>query len=107
MKLMSRIFGIQQVNRLAISPDKRFIAAAGNNKVRLFDVQHSGAPAGSQPGSGGGSSPIATFEGHTGNITALAWHIDGTWIVTGSEDGTLKIWDTKCVRLSTSRSLCF
>ena len=28
-----------QVNRLAISPDKRLLAAAGNPHLRLYDVQ--------------------------------------------------------------------
>jgi G protein beta subunit-like protein len=27
-----------QVNRLSISPDKRYLAAAGNQHVRLYDV---------------------------------------------------------------------
>uniref|UniRef100_A0A453H2S8 Target of rapamycin complex subunit LST8 n=1 Tax=Aegilops tauschii subsp. strangulata TaxID=200361 RepID=A0A453H2S8_AEGTS len=27
-----------QVNRLEITPDKRFLAAAGNSHIRLFDV---------------------------------------------------------------------
>jgi WD domain, G-beta repeat len=39
---------------------------------------------------------IASFDGHTGNVTAVAWHCEGTWLVTGSEDGTLKIWDPRC-----------
>lgn len=29
---------IQQVNRLEITPDKRFLAAAGNPHIRLFDI---------------------------------------------------------------------
>ncbi|GAA94044.1 uncharacterized protein L969DRAFT_92976 [Mixia osmundae IAM 14324] len=78
------------VNRLAISPDKRFLAAAGNQHVRLYDVQHAGTT-----NSSGSSSAVASFDGHTGNVTALAWHCEGKWLVTGSEDGTLKIWDTR------------
>ncbi|UZJ57445.1 hypothetical protein CBS101457_006765 [Exobasidium rhododendri] len=114
-----------QINRLAISPDKRFLAAAAHNHVKLYDCSHgglgstsnaggSGANAssginssamGSQGGGhhgngngGGGGNPIATFEGHTGNVTSLAWHCDAKWLVTGSEDGTLKIWDTRTSR---------
>jgi hypothetical protein len=31
-------YHLQQVNRLEITPDKRFLAAAGNPHIRLFDV---------------------------------------------------------------------
>lgn len=120
-----------QVNRLAISPDKRFLAAAGHTHVRLYDCSHGGMGSGMAAGStmgasatggvagtgmgggqagqhgsggaggsagGGGGNPIATFDGHTGNVTSLAWHCDAKWLVTGSEDGTLKIWDTRTSR---------
>lgn len=36
-----------------------------------------------------------TFEGHTGNVTAVQWHCEGKWLCTSSEDGTIKIWDTR------------
>lgn len=54
-----------QVNRLAISPDKRFLAAAANMHVRLYDVAAGGAPAnmGGAAGAGagmqqGGGNPV-------------------------------------------------
>ncbi|KAJ3122899.1 TOR complex subunit lst8 [Nowakowskiella sp. JEL0407] len=72
-----------QVNKLAISPDKRVLAAAGNPHVRLFDVQ-SNNPV-----------PVTSFDGHTGNVTSLGFQNAGRWIVTGSEDGTIKIWDIR------------
>lgn len=28
-------------------------------------------------------------------MTCLAWHCDGKWIVSGSEDGSIRIWDTR------------
>jgi WD40 repeat protein len=40
---------------------------------------------------------IASLDGHTGNITALAYSAQGKWVVTGSEDGTVKVWDTRSV----------
>ncbi|KAI9293997.1 WD repeat-containing protein wat1 [Neoconidiobolus thromboides FSU 785] len=72
-----------QVNKLCISPDKRFLAAGGHNQVRLYDI-HSLKP-----------DPVMIFEGHTNNIVSIGFHPDNSWMVTGSEDGTLKIWDTR------------
>jgi G protein beta subunit-like protein len=72
-----------QVNRLCISPDKRWLAAAGHEDVKLYDIR-------SQNG-----QPLLTFKGHTGNITGVAFHIESKWMVTSSEDHTLKIWDTR------------
>ncbi len=36
---------------------------------------------------------LVGFEGHTGRVTAAAWTPDGTRVVTGSADRTLKVWD--------------
>ncbi|EKG21902.1 hypothetical protein MPH_00822 [Macrophomina phaseolina MS6] len=72
-----------QVNRLCISPDKRFLAAAGHHTVKLYDIKSSNPNA------------VLTFEGHTANITGVAFHCEGKWMVTSSEDGTVKIWDTR------------
>lgn len=72
-----------QVNRLCISPDKRFLAAAGSQTVKLYDIKSTNP------------NPLLTFEGHTGNITGVAFHCEGKWMVTSSEDGTVKIWETR------------
>ena len=36
-----------------------------------------------------------SFDGHTGNVTALGFHRDGQWMFTGSEDKTIKLWDLR------------
>ena len=72
-----------QVNKLVISPDKRFLVAAGHPHVRMYDVQ-TNTP-----------NPITSFEGHTGNVTAVGFQSAGRWIVTASEDGTIKIFDIR------------
>lgn len=72
-----------QVNRLCISPDKRFLAAAGHHTVKLYDIKSTNP------------NPLLTFEGHNGNITGVAFHCEGKWMVTSSEDGTVKIWETR------------
>lgn len=68
-----------QVNRLCISPDKRFLAAAGHHTVKLYDIKSSNPAA------------VLTFEGHTGNITGVAFHCEGKWMVTSSEDGNCSL----------------
>ncbi|TFK29801.1 WD40 repeat-like protein [Coprinopsis marcescibilis] len=72
-----------QVNRLAISPDKRLLAAAIHKKVNIYEIASSS------------NEPLVTFDGHTMNICAVAFHSEGKWLVTGSEDGTIKIWDLR------------
>ncbi|KAK3307995.1 WD40-repeat-containing domain protein [Chaetomium strumarium] len=72
-----------QVNRLCISPDKRFLAAAGHHTVKLFDIRSTNP------------APLLEFEGHTNNVTGVQFHCEGKWMVTSSEDGTVKIWETR------------
>ncbi|KAL2118478.1 hypothetical protein VTJ04DRAFT_8138 [Mycothermus thermophilus] len=79
-----------QVNRLCISPDKRWLAAAGHHTVKFFDIRSTNP------------SPVSVFEGHTGNVTGVAFHCDGQWMVTSSEDGTVKIWDTRTGQIQRS-----
>jgi WD40 repeat protein len=38
---------------------------------------------------------VVTFSGHTNNVTAVGFQKEGKWMYTGSEDGTVKIWDIK------------
>lgn len=61
-------------------------------------AQQAAAQAATAAAHGHGGNPIATLDGHHGNVTAIAWHCDAKWLVTGSEDGTLKIWDTRTSR---------
>ena len=94
----------RQINRLAISPNKKYLAAAGSQSIKLYDIAVAGlGPSGQNPGHGVvrrrsrciADGQVASFEGHTANVTCLAWHCDGKWIVSGSEDGSIRIWDTR------------
>lgn len=69
-----------QVNKIEIAPDKTAIAAAGNPSLRLFDLR---------------SGTATAYEGHTNNVTAVGFQREGRWMYTGSEDGTIKIWDVR------------
>eukprot|EP00455_Lapot_gusevi_P036613 TRINITY_DN4077_c0_g1_i6.p1 TRINITY_DN4077_c0_g1~~TRINITY_DN4077_c0_g1_i6.p1 ORF type:complete len:304 (+),score=45.39 TRINITY_DN4077_c0_g1_i6:152-1063(+) len=84
-----------QVNRLQITPDKQYLAVAGNPHLRLFEINTNNP------------SPVMTFDGHTSNVTAIGFQKDSKWMFTGSEDGTVKIWDIRapgCQRNYESRS---
>jgi len=72
-----------QVNQLEITPDKRFLAAAGNPHVRLYDI-HSNNP-----------QPVMNFDGHTHNVTSVGFDKESKWMYSGSDDGTVKVWDLR------------
>jgi len=41
------------------------------------------------------AEPLHVLDGHTQFVQALAFSPDGAWLATGSEDGTLRIWDVR------------
>lgn len=75
--------GDAQVNRMAITPDKRFLAAAGARSIRLYDIRSNNP------------NHTLSFDDHTGNVTAVAIQADGKWMASASEDGTVKVWDMR------------
>ena len=48
---------VAQVNCLKITPDKQYLAAAGNPHVRLFEINSQN------------SSALVSYDGHTTNVT--------------------------------------
>lgn len=76
-------FADSQVNALAISRDKEYLAAAGNPHVRMYSVRSKQ------------KNPVTSFDGHTGNVTAVGFQKDRRWMFTGGEDGSVKIWDVR------------
>ncbi len=60
-----------QVNKLEITAEKQYIAAAGNGQIRLFDV-NSNDP-----------SPVSSYEGHVGNVMAVGFQKDSKWMYSG------------------------
>jgi len=78
-------FGDSQVNCLSISPDKALLAAGGNSQLQLFDIK----------GSSSDSKPLISYEGHSGNVMSVGFQKDLKWLYTGSEDGTVRVWDPR------------
>jgi WD40 repeat protein len=70
------------VYTLAFSPDDagRWVASAGEDSaVKVWD-SHTG-------------TLVRSFRGHTGLVSSLAFSPDGRRLVSGSRDGTVKVWD--------------
>ena len=64
-------------------------------QIRLFEVNSSNP------------QPVLSYDGHGGNVTALGFQRDGKWMFSGSEDGTLRLWDLRapgCQREYASRA---
>lgn len=38
---------------------------------------------------------VITYESHSSNVMAVGFQCDGNWMYSGSEDGTIKIWDLR------------
>ena len=70
---------------LAISPDSRWLASAGDDgTAQLWDLSSLDPSA----------DPVV-LRGHEGSVNALAIGPDGRWLVTGSRDGTAQLWHLK------------
>ncbi|HET7768746.1 MAG TPA: WD40 repeat domain-containing protein, partial [Chloroflexota bacterium] len=80
------------VRAIAFSPDGRFMAVGGDDlRVRLWDLSGTIVPlasAGDKP-----ERPARVWD-HKNAVWALAFSPDGKYLITGSDDGTTRVWDT-------------
>ncbi|KAJ2441680.1 TOR complex subunit lst8 [Coemansia sp. RSA 2424] len=70
-----------QINRMALSSDKHYLAVAGNPRISLYDVF------------GTSEQPVLNLDGHKGNVTAVEFTQDYKFLATSSEDKTIRWWD--------------
>jgi G protein beta subunit-like protein len=82
-------FPDSQVNCLDITPDKQFLAAAGNPHIRIYEINSS------SNSSSSGSAPLLVCEGHQSSVTSIGFQNNGRWMYSGSEDGTVKVFDLR------------
>ena len=68
-----------EVNSLCFSPDNRRIAIGCDGMVKIWDVQ--------------GNRIVANLLGHRQAVKHVMFSSDGTKLVTGSTDGTVRVWD--------------
>lgn len=69
---------------LAFCPDGKSLAVGGDSLVTLWDISSDVAP----------TQAILTLAGHRRGVPGLAFTPDGAHLITGSQDGTAKVWDT-------------
>ncbi|MCI0541744.1 MAG: hypothetical protein L0Z50_41635 [Verrucomicrobiales bacterium] len=65
------------------SPDGKWLASCGTQTIQLWHVRRDGLRPFGKP-----------LRGHSGYVPSIAFSPDGTRLVSGSSDHTLKLWDT-------------
>mmetsp|Transcript_29857 Transcript_29857/g.77064 ORF Transcript_29857/g.77064 Transcript_29857/m.77064 type:complete len:325 (-) Transcript_29857:277-1251(-) len=83
-------FQDSHINKLAVTSDKKMLAAAGCPNIKLFEV-NSTAPAG-----------FASYEGHKSNVVTVGFWRDEKRMYSAGEDGSAKVWDLRATKNQTS-----
>lgn len=71
--------GYRSVNSVAFSPDGRFIAYASGKFIKVVNVVD--------------GEVYRAFSGHEGDVLSIDFHPAGTYLLSGSSDFTIRLWD--------------
>ena len=73
-----------QVNDLKITPDKTYLAAAGFQHVRMYNILtvHN-------------NNPEINLEGFNNNVLSIGFQEDSKWLFSGGEDCVTRVWDLR------------
>ena len=84
-RLVPVLRGENGIEALAISPDGSRVAVGGTNSgsLSVWDVRK--------------GKLLLTLSGHTQGMRSLAWTPDGTRLISSSQDGTVRVWDSRSV----------
>ncbi len=66
------------VTSVAVNPVNEFVASAAGNEIKIFDEKF---------------RLVISLQGHTKQVNSVAFSSDGKFLVSGSSDQTVRVWD--------------
>lgn len=81
-----------ELNCSAVSDDGSQVAAGfGDSTVRIWDAKRTGTASSGERGLGGKSTRLV---GHSGPVYSVDWTHCSRFVLSGSEDGSIRLWNT-------------
>ena len=90
-KHIGTLVGHATTNAINFSPDSKTLASTGYESVNLWKIDT--------------GEKIVTLTEHTGWVNAVAFSPDGSALISGGDDATLRIWDVTPYRSTPQESL--